>query len=90
MSPSATIAPIHEVSVAQVVRGIPPGSTAVPQSVVERGAAPTRAFLSGALLESHRFSSVPRPSMYCSPCWSMSWSWVDRFLLASTTWKQSI
>ena len=57
MSPSATIAPIHEVSVAQVVRGIPPGSTAVPQSVVERGAAPTRAFLSGALLESHRFSS---------------------------------
>jgi len=57
MSPPATTAPVHEIPVPQLTRGLPSGTPPQPRSAFERGAAPTRAFLSGALLESHRFRS---------------------------------
>jgi protein TonB len=57
MSPSATTVPIHEIPPPQPVRGNPPGSAQPRRSVVSRGTAPTRAFLTEALLESHRFKS---------------------------------
>ena len=48
MSPSATVAPIHEISIPRAVHGIPPP----PPLVKGHGPAPARALLNEVLLES--------------------------------------
>jgi hypothetical protein len=56
MSLPATIAPIHEISLPQPIRGIPPGKPG-PLSIVRGHTAPARAFLNDVLLENRRFKS---------------------------------
>jgi periplasmic protein TonB len=56
MSPSATTVPIHEISLPQPIRGIPPGKPE-PLSIVRVHTAPARAFLNDVLLENRRFKS---------------------------------
>jgi hypothetical protein len=60
VSPSATTVSIHEISLPQPIRGIPPGKPE-PLSIVRDGATPTRAFLKDVLLENRRFKGSSKP-----------------------------